>query len=147
MPCIYSLLKNLHLKSGCLRFEEQVVIPNSVKDAYVEVILPNHPCWRMTDRQLVLGCTTWAGILLNASKCNPCIKIVNNLRPWNQPDKWKPLKQCKIPYEENQIDFAEAVENNKYKKLMIGFVERLIETMKCRLACNKSNLWRKRIII
>ena len=45
-------------------------------------------------------------IITKPAKCNPCVKIGKNLKSIIPSSKWAPLKLCKVPIKENQIDFG-----------------------------------------
>ena len=55
-----------------------------------------HAWWRYMHRD----------IATKTAKCNPCVKIGKNLKSIKPANKWAPLKLCKVPNEEIQIDFG-----------------------------------------
>ena len=42
-PQIHSHWKDLHLKNGCVCVDDEIAIPNSIKDAYIKAIHATHP--------------------------------------------------------------------------------------------------------
>ena len=56
-------------------------------------------------------------ILPKTAKCNPCVKIGKNLKSIVPSIKWAPLKLCKVPNEETQIDFGGPIYNEKNKEV------------------------------
>ena len=82
---IHSFGEDLHVKNGCVC----IAIPNSIKDAYVEVIHATHPgSWGMTD----MATHAWwpymhRDIITNTAKCKPCVKIGKNLKSLIPPNK------------------------------------------------------------
>ena len=55
-------------------------------------------------------------IATKTAKCNPCVKIGKNLKSIIPANKWAPLKLCKVPNEEIQIDFGGYIYNEKIKR-------------------------------
>ena len=107
-PYKHSFWKDLYVKNGCVCIDDQIAIPNSIKNAYVEQIHATHPrSWGMTDMET----HAWwpyihRDIFTEMAKCNPCAKIGENLKSIIPSSKWAPLKLCKVPDEEIQIDFG-----------------------------------------
>ena len=90
-PYIHSFWKDLHVKNGCVCIEDRIALPHAIKAAYVDAIHATHPGnWGITDM----------------ANCNHCVKIGKNLKSIIPANKWAPLKLCKVPNEENQIDFG-----------------------------------------
>ena len=52
-----------------------------------------------------------SGHPFKTAKCNPCVKIGKNLKSIMPSSKWAPLKMCRVPYEEIQIDFGGPIYN------------------------------------
>ena len=52
-------------------------------------------------------------IVTKTAKCNLCVKIGKNLKCIIPASKWAPLKLCKVPNEEIQIDFGGPIYNEK----------------------------------
>ena len=108
-PYIHSFWMNLHVKNGGVCIDDLIAIPNSIKNAYVEAIHATHPgCWGMVD----MATHAWwpymhRDIVTKTAKCNPCVKIGKNLKCLIPANKWAPLKLCKVPNEEIQVDFGE----------------------------------------
>ena len=93
--------------------DDRITIPNSIKDAYVEALHATHPSsCGMTD----MATHAWwpymhQDIATKTEKCNPCVKIGKNLKSIIPADKWAPLKLCRVPNEEIQIDFGGPIYN------------------------------------
>ena len=127
-PYIHSFWKDLHVKNGCLCIDETIAIPNSIKDAYVEAIHATHPgSWGMTE----LATHAWLpymhrDIVTKTAKCNPCVKIGKNLKSIIPASKGAPLKICKVPNEEIQIDFGGPIYIMKKIKKYTSFMYRSI---------------------
>ena len=56
-------------------------------------------------------------IISKTAKCNPCVKIGKNLKSIIPANKWAPLKLCKVPIEEIQIDFGRPIYNEKNQEV------------------------------
>ena len=56
-------------------------------------------------------------IITRTAKCNPCVKIGKNLKSIIPSSKWAPLKLCKVPNEEIQIDFVGPIYNEKNQEV------------------------------
>ena len=64
-------------------------------------------------------------IITKTAKCNPCVKIGKDLKSIIPANKWAPLKVCKIPNEEIQIDFGGPIYNEKNQEVyFLAFVDR-----------------------
>ena len=117
-PYIHSYSKDHQVKNGCVCGDDQIAFPNSIRDAYVEAIHAPHPrSSGMTD----LKVHAWRPfmhrvILSKTAKCNPCVKIGRNLKSIISSSKWAPLKLCKVPYEDIEIDFGLPVFNGNNQK-------------------------------
>ena len=103
-PYKHSFWKDLHVKNV---------------DAYVEAIHATHPgIWGMTD---MANHAWWPymhrDIVTKTAKCNPCVKIVKNLKSSIPANKWSPLKLCKVPNEEIQTDFGGPIYNEKNQEI------------------------------
>ena len=91
----------------------------ATKDAYVEAIHATHPGkWVMTD----LAIHAWwpymhRDIITKTAKCNPCVKIGKNLKCFIPAYKRAPLKLCKVPNDETQIDFGGTIYNEKNQEV------------------------------
>ena len=127
-PYIHSLWKDLHVKNGCVCIDDRIAIPNSIKDAYVEAIHATHPgSCGMTD----MATHAWwpymhRDIITKTAKCNPCVKIGKNLKFLIPANKWAPLKLCKVPNEEIQIDFGGQISNVKNQEVyFLACIDRL----------------------
>ena len=100
-PYILSSWKDLHVKNGCVCIDNRIVLPNSIKDAYVEAIHATHPgIWGMVD----MATHAWwpymhRDLATKTAKCNPYVKIGKNLKSLIPANKWAPLKSCKVPNE------------------------------------------------
>ena len=117
-PFIHSFWKDLHVKNGCVCIDDRIALPHAIKDAYVEAIHATHPrTWGMTD---ITSHAWWPymhrDIVTKTAKCNPCVKIGINLKSIIPAIKWAPLKLCKVPNEEIQIDFGGPIYNEKKTK-------------------------------
>ena len=118
-PYIHSFWKDLHVKNGCACIDDRIALPHTIKDAYVDAIHATHPgTWGMTD----MATHAWwpymhRGIATKTAKCNPCVKIGKNLEPIIPANKWTPLKLCKVPNEEIQIDFGGPIYNEKNQEI------------------------------
>ena len=116
---IHSFWKYFHVRSGCLCVDERVAIPNSIKEAVVELLHMTHPgSWGM----ISLSQYAWwpymhREILAKASDCVPCTDIGKNLKPIIPKSKWYPHKACQEPNEEIQIDFGGPITNEKDKDI------------------------------
>ena len=90
-----------------------------MKEAYVEAIHATHPGgWGMTD----MATHAWwpymeRDIISKTAKCNPCVKIGKSLKSIIPANKWAPLKLCKVPNEEIQIDFGGPIYNEKNEEI------------------------------
>ena len=64
-------------------------------------------------------------IISKTSKCNPCVKIGKNLKSIIPTKKWAPIKLCKVPNEEIQIDFGGPIYNEKNQEVyFLAFIDR-----------------------
>ena len=119
-PYINSFWKNLHVKNGCVCIDDRIALPHAIKDAYVDAIHATHPgTWGMTE----MATHAWwpymhRDIATKTAKCNPCVKIGKNLKPIIPAKNWAPLKLCKVPNEEIQIDFGGPIYMKKIKRLI-----------------------------
>ena len=118
-PYIQTFWKDLHVKNGYVCIDDRMAIPNSIKEAYVEAIHATHPgSWGMTD----MATHAWwpymhRDIISKTAKCNPCVKIGKHLKSIIPATKWAPLKLCKVPNEETQIDFGGPIYNEKNQEV------------------------------
>ena len=97
----------MHVKNGCVCIDDRIAGPNSIKEAYMEAIHAPHPgSWGMH-----------RDIISKTAKCNPCVKIGKNLKSIIPASKWAPLKLCKVPIEEIQIDFGRNIYNEKNQEV------------------------------
>ena len=118
-PYIHIFRKDLHVKSGCVYIDDRKAIPNSIKDAYVEAIHATPPgSWGMTD----MATHAWwpymhRDIITKTAKCNIYVKIGKNLKSFIPASKWAPLKLCKVPNEEIQVDFGGPIYNEKNQEV------------------------------
>ena len=118
-PYIHSFWKDLHVKNGCVCIDDRIALPHAIKDAYVDAIHATHPgTWGMT----VMATHAWwpymhRDIATKTAKCNPCVKIGKNLKPIIPANKWAPLKLCKVPNGEIQIDFGGPIYNEKNQEI------------------------------
>ena len=116
---IHSFWKDLHVKNGCVCIDDKIALPHAIKDAYVDAIHATHPdTWGMTD----MATHAWLpymhrDIATKTAKCNPCVKIGKNLKSIIPANKWAPLKLCKVPIEEIQIDFGGPIYNEKNQEI------------------------------
>ena len=118
-PYIHSFWKELLVKNGCVCVDDRIAVPQAIKDAYVEAIHATHPgTWGMTDMATHLW---WPykhrDIVTKTAKCNPCTKIGKHLKSIIPANKWAPLKLCKVPNEETQIDFGRPICNEKNQEI------------------------------
>ena len=107
------------MKNGCVCINDQITMPNSIKDAYVEPIHATRPgSWGMTD-MAVHACWPYMhrDIITQTAKYNPCLKIGKNLKSIILSSKWAPLKLCKVQNEEIQIDFGGPIYNENSQKI------------------------------
>ena len=118
-PYIYSFWKDLHVRNGCVCIDDRIALPHAIKDAYVDAIHATHPgTWGMTD----MATHAWwpymhRDIATKTAKCNPCVKIGKNLKSIIPANKWAPLKLCKVPNEEIQIEFGGPIYNEKNQEI------------------------------
>ena len=119
-PYIHLFWKDLHVKNGCVCIDDRIALAHAIKDAYVEAIHATHSgTWGMTD----LAIHAWwpfmhRDIVTKTAKCNPCVKIgKKNLKSIIPANKWAPLKLCKFPNEEFQIDFGGPIYNEKNQEV------------------------------
>ena len=118
-PYIHSFWKDFHVKNGCVCIDDRITLPHAIKDAYVESIHATHPgTWGMTD----MATHAWwpyihRDIITKTAKCNPCVKLGKNLKSIIPANKWAPLKLCKVPNEEIQIDFGGPIYNEKNQEI------------------------------
>ena len=109
----------MHVKNGCVCIDDRIALPHAIKDAYVDAINATHSgTWGMTD----MATHAWwpymhRDIATKTAKCNPCVKIGKNLKPIIPANKWAPLKLCKVPNEEIQIDFGGPIYNEKNQEI------------------------------
>ena len=59
-------------------------------------------------------------IATKTAKCNPCVKIGKKLKSIIPANKWAPLKLCKVPNEEIQIDFGGSIYNEKKSRDLLS---------------------------
>ena len=117
-PYIHSFWKDLHVKNRRVCIDDRRALPLAIKDAYVEAIHATHPeIWGRTD----MATHAWwpymhRDIITKTAKCNPCVKIGKNLKSFIPANKWAPLKLCKVPNEEIQIDFGGPNYNEKLER-------------------------------
>ena len=118
-PYVHPFWRDLHVTNGCVCVDDRIALPHAIKDAYVEAINATHPgTWGMTD----MATHAWRpymhrDIAAKTAKCNPCVKICKNLKSIIPPNKWAPLKLCKVPNEEFQIDFGGPIYNEKNEEI------------------------------
>ena len=118
-PYIHSFWKDIHVKNGCVCIDDKIAFPHAIKDSYVDAIHATHPgTWGMTD----MATHAWwpymhRDIITKTAKCNPCVKIGKNLKSIIPANKWAPLKLCKVPNEEIQIDFGGPIYNEKNQEI------------------------------
>ena len=118
-PYIHTFWKDMNVKNECLCMDDRIAIPNSIKEAYMEAIHATHPGSRgMTD----MATHAWwpymhRDIISKTAKCNPCVKIDKILKSIFPGSKWAPLKLCKKPNEEIQIDFGGPIYNEKNQEV------------------------------
>ena len=129
-PYIHSFWKDLHVKNGCVCIDDRIALPDAIKDASVEAIHATHPgTCGMTD----LAIHAWwpymhRDIITKTAKCNPCVKIGKNLKSIIPAKKWAPLKLCKVPNEEIQIDFEGPIYNEKIQEVyFLACIDRFSE--------------------
>ena len=77
---------------------------------------PRNSSWNIGDDRY--GNYAWwpcmhRDIATETAKCNPCVKIGKKLKSIIPANKWAPLKLCKVPNEEIQIDFGGPISNDK----------------------------------
>ena len=119
-PYIHSFWKALHVKNGCVCIGDRIALPHAIKDAYVEAIHSTYPgTWGMTD----MATHAWwpymyRDIITKTANCNPRVKIGKNLKSIVPAKKWAPLKLCKVPNAEIQIDFGGPIYNEKSGDLL-----------------------------
>ena len=65
-------------------------------------------------------------IITKTAKCNPCVKNGKNLKSIIPANKWAPLKLCKVPNEEIQIDFEGPIYNEKKLRDLLSGMYRSI---------------------
>ena len=105
----------------CVCIDDRIARPNSIKEAYVEAIHATHPgSWGMTD----MATHAWwpymhRDIISKTAKCNHWVKIVKNLKSIFPASKWAPLKLCKVPKEEIQIDFGGFIYSEKNQEVYV----------------------------
>ena len=64
-------------------------------------------------------------IAAKTAKRNPCVKIGKNLKSIIPANKLAPLKLCKVPNEEIQIDFGGPIYNEKNQEIyFLAFIDR-----------------------
>ena len=92
-PYMFSYLRDLHVRSGCVCIDERVAIPHSIQDAFLESLHLTHPgSWRMiTLGQYAFWPYMHREILIKAAQNKPCTDIGENLKPVVPASKWKPL--------------------------------------------------------
>ena len=129
-PYIHSFWKDLHVKNGCVCIDDRIALPHAIKDAYVDAIhATHHGTWGMTD----MATHAWwpymhRDIATKISKCNPCVKIGKNLKPFIRANNWAPLKLCKVPNEEYQIDFGGPIYNEKNQEIyFLACIDRFLK--------------------
>ena len=118
-PCIHSFSKDLHVRNGCVCIDDRIALPRAIKDPYVDAIHATHPgTWGMTD----MATLAWwpymhRDIATKTAKCKPCVKIGKNLKSILPTNKWAPLKLCKVPNEEIQIESGGPIYNEKNQEI------------------------------
>ena len=63
-------------------------------------------------------------LLSKTAKCNPCVTIGKNLKSNIPSGKWEPLKLCKKPNEEIQINFGGPIYNEKNQVYFLECIDR-----------------------
>ena len=64
-------------------------------------------------------------IVTKTAKCNPCVKSGKNLKSLIPASKWAPLKLCKVPNAEIQIDFGGPIYNEKSQEVyFLAWIDR-----------------------
>ena len=56
-------------------------------------------------------------VITKTAKCSPCVKICKNLKSIIPSSEWAPLKLCKVPNEEIQIDFSGPIYYEKIQEV------------------------------
>ena len=127
IPNIHSYWKDIHVKNGCVRVDDGIAIPNSIKEADVRVIHATHPVsWGMTD----MAVHAWwpfmhRNLVSKTAKWNPCVKIGKNLKSIITSIKRALLKLRKLPNEEIQIDFGGPICNEKTQGVyFLAYIDR-----------------------
>ena len=105
---IYAKWKNLSVNSGRILVENNLAIPNILKESVIDVLHSTHPgAWGMTE----LGQRLWWPFinrdLINKSKtCRPCTEFGKKLKSIIRKSDWTSLPPCSEPNEEIQLDFC-----------------------------------------
>ena len=113
---IHTHWKQLSVNDGCILLDNQLTIPNAMKDAVIDVLHATHPgAWGMTELATRLWWPFINRDLINKSKtCRPCTEFGKNLKSIIPKTKWSSLKPCVEPNEEIQIEFGGP--NNRWSR-------------------------------
>ena len=112
---LHSLWRDTNNRSGCVRVEERVDIPQSIQDVVLESLHFTHlGSWVMiTLGQYAFLPYMHREILNNAAQCKPCTEIGTNLKPVILSSKWQPLVNCFEPNEEIQLDLEGSITSER----------------------------------
>ena len=129
-PYTHSFWKDLHVKNGCVCIDDRIALPHAIKDAYVKAVHATHPGTRIMTNMATHAWWPYMhrDIITKTAKCNPCVKIGKNLKSIIPANKGAPLKLCKVPNEEIQIDFGGSVNHEKNQETyFLAFTDRFFK--------------------
>ena len=114
-PYIHSYWRELHVRSGCVCIDENVAIPNDLREALIEDIHSSHPGKR---GMICMATHSWwpymhRELFVKATECKPCNVNGNNLKPVIPAKKFHPQIPFVEPNQEIQIDFAGPIFDEK----------------------------------
>ena len=116
---LHSYWWDLHVSSGCVRMDEKVGIPNTLKDALIEDLHASHPgSWGI----ICMAQHCWwpymnSYLLVQAIECKPCTAIVKNLKSTILAKQFQAHKTSLVANQEIQIDFVGPIIMRKIMKL------------------------------
>ena len=75
-PYILSNWRDLHVRSGCVCWDQKIAIPNVLREAFIGtrgmICMDTHCWWTYTNRELIIRST----------QCKLCMPVDENSYPW-----------------------------------------------------------------
>ena len=126
-PYIHSYWTELHVRSGCVCFDDKVAIPNVLREAMIDDIHSSHPG---TCGMICMATQCWWPYMhreriIKAIEYKPCMVIDKNLKSVVPAKLFNPHIPCVEPNQEIQIDFGGPIFDEKgYKVYLLAEIDR-----------------------